>query len=56
MPEVNWMTILESQQDEFIINLKHRTPAFTRGKYDFDESIHLYSLVDCDELDDLEKK
>ncbi|MGD1700891.1 hypothetical protein ACP6PM_13650 [Dapis sp. BLCC M229] len=44
MPEVNWMTILESQQDEFIIKLKERMPAFTREKYDFDEAIHLYSL------------
>jgi len=42
MPEINWMTILESQQDEFIINLKHRMPAFTRSEYDFDEAIHLY--------------
>ncbi len=36
MPEINWMTILESQQDEFIIKLIYRMPAFTREKYDFD--------------------
>ncbi|NEN90603.1 MAG: hypothetical protein F6K48_17495, partial [Okeania sp. SIO3H1] len=51
MPEVNWMKILESQQDEFIIKLKERMPAFTRSKYDFDEAIHLYSLVDLDDID-----
>ncbi|MGB3514192.1 MAG: hypothetical protein WBA93_34280 [Microcoleaceae cyanobacterium] len=43
MPEINWMTILESQQDEFMIKLKHRMPAFTESKYDFDEAIHLYA-------------
>ena len=42
MPEINWMTILESQQDEFIIKLKRRMPAFTRSEYDLDEAIHLY--------------
>ncbi|NEQ75759.1 MAG: hypothetical protein F6K23_23565 [Okeania sp. SIO2C9] len=44
MPEVNWMKILESQQDEFIIKLKDRMSSFTRSKYDFDEAIHLYYL------------
>ncbi len=52
MPEINWMTILESQQDEFIINLRNRMPAFTRGKYDFDEAIHLYSLDYDGELEE----
>ncbi|MEM1168741.1 MAG: hypothetical protein AAGJ08_06575 [Cyanobacteria bacterium P01_H01_bin.35] len=58
MPEINWMTILESQQDEFIIKLKERMPAFTRSEYDFDEAIHLYSLVDygCLGQDELEEK
>ncbi|NES65803.1 MAG: hypothetical protein F6K24_11310 [Okeania sp. SIO2D1] len=48
------MTILESQQDEFIIKLKQRMPAFTRSKYDFDEAIHVHSVVDfdCDELEE----
>ncbi|NEO55364.1 MAG: hypothetical protein F6K54_21210 [Okeania sp. SIO3B5] len=49
MPEINWMTILESQQDEFIIKLKDMMPGFTRGKYDFDEAIHLYSVCDGDD-------
>ncbi len=58
MPEINWMTILESQQDEFIIKLKERMPAFTRSKYDFDEAILLYSLVDdgCLGQDELSEK
>lgn len=50
MPEINWMTILASQQDDFIIKLKHRMPAFTRGKYDFDEATHVYSLDDSDDI------
>lgn len=49
MPEINWMTILESQQNEFIIKLKNRMPLFTRNKYDFDEAIHLYSVCDGDD-------
>ncbi|WP_287523864.1 hypothetical protein [Okeania sp. SIO2C2] len=46
------MTILESQQDEFLIKLRNRMPLFTRSKYDFDEAIHLYSFVDCDDLEE----
>ncbi|MGK7918851.1 MAG: hypothetical protein AB4080_02420 [Trichodesmium sp.] len=55
MPEINWMTILESQQDEFIIKLKYRMPAFTstRGIYDFDETTHLYFV--CDDYDEKEE-
>lgn len=53
MPEINWMTILESQQDEFIIKLKHRMPAFTDSKYDFDEAIHLYAGEYPSVFDDL---
>ena len=52
MPEVNWMTILESQQDEFIIKLIYRMPGFTRGKYDFDEATHVYSLDYDGELEE----
>ncbi|OZH54419.1 hypothetical protein AFK68_11105, partial [Hydrocoleum sp. CS-953] len=56
MPEINWMTILESQQDEFIIKLNYKIPAFTstRGRCDFDGATHLEAV--CDGDDEKEKQ
>ncbi len=56
MPEINWKTILESQQDEFILFLNYniRTFTSTRGIYNFDGVTHLEAA--CDGDDEKEKQ
>lgn len=45
MIELNWMTILESQQEDFIMRLKAWFPAFYKARYDFSEASHIYSVL-----------
>ncbi|MGD1805334.1 hypothetical protein ACP6PL_07815 [Dapis sp. BLCC M126] len=56
MPEINWMIILESQQDEFILFLNYNIRTFTRsrGIYNFDGVTHLEAV--CYGDDEKEKQ